>query len=157
MTDSQFANLHSTHDKIIGNCNFTETDFVCPGKLIPTSAVESNIDIDMDHGIDANKNDSGRSMQNRCPRRNFQTIQNNSGNIHGAAGGFTTYHDFLDSPQGKDNSDICDSETLQWQELHAIWPKLTTDNWTKINTSHAKLYVVISSWCNLMKWEINTA
>ena len=66
MTDSQFANLHSTHDKIIGNCNFTETDFVCPGKLIPTSAVESNID--MDHGIDANKNYSGRSMQNRCPK-----------------------------------------------------------------------------------------
>ena len=61
MTDSQFANLQSTHDKIIGKCNFKETDFLCPGNLDPTSAVESNID--MDHSGDANKNDSGRSMQ----------------------------------------------------------------------------------------------
>ena len=57
-------------------------------------------------------------------------------NIHGAAEGFTTYCDFLHSSQGKDNSDVCDSETLQWQELHAIWPKLITNNWTKIYTSY---------------------
>ena len=61
MTDSQFANLQSTHNEIIGNCNFKETDFVCPGNLDSTSTVESNID--MDHSGDANKNDSGRSMQ----------------------------------------------------------------------------------------------
>lgn len=107
MTDSQFANLPTTHNEVIGNCNFKDIDFVRPGALDPTSAVEPNIGIN--DGRDTDNNDGGRLLQDRRRGRNFETILEI---FRGAAGGFTTYCDYLNSSQGEDNDDEGDGEHM---------------------------------------------
>ena len=86
MTDTQFANLESTHNEIIGRCNFNETDFIPPSHIDDSSAVQSNIT----HPDTNRRNNNNYSNQinNRSTRRNFNTLLEI---FRGAAGGFTTY------------------------------------------------------------------
>ena len=105
MSDTQFANLESTHNEIIGRCNFNETDFIPPSHIDDSSAVQCNTT----HS-DTNRHNNNRTDQirNRSTRRNFDTLLEI---FRGAAGGFTTYCDFLNSCQNDDNNN-CDEVSL---------------------------------------------
>ena len=104
MTDTQLANLDSTHDEVIGNCNFNESHFVCPDTLNSTSAVESNIATDhLSHG-------NQPIQTHRTTRRmNFNTLLEI---FRGAAGGFSTYCDYLNSPDIGNETDTQNQENI---------------------------------------------
>ena len=105
MSDTQFANLESTHNEIIGRCNFNETDFIPPSHIDDSSAVQSNT---THSDTNRHNNNSSDQIRNRSTRRNFDTLLEI---FRGAAGGFTTYCDFLNSCQNDDNNN-CDEVSL---------------------------------------------
>lgn len=104
MTDIQLANLDSTHDEIIRNCNFEDSHFICPDFIDSKSAIESNNESDQS---------SSESRQTPFPRnatrRNFNTLLEI---FRGAAGGFATYHDYLNSSSTENEADTQSEQNI---------------------------------------------
>eukprot|EP00956_Cyclotella_meneghiniana_P032179 scaffold87347_cov52-Cyclotella_meneghiniana.AAC.2 len=90
MTDIQLANLDSTHDKIISNCNFEDSHFICPNFI-----------------------DSNESRQTPFPRnatrRDFNTLLEI---FKGAAGGFATYRDYLNSSSTENQANTQNEQNI---------------------------------------------
>ena len=99
ITDIQAANLESTHNEIIGQSRFNEQDFILPSLIDDTPAVESN---SRDSDTNRHSSNNNADMLHRTQRRNFDTILEI---FRGAAGGFTTYCDFLNSCENDRGND----------------------------------------------------
>ena len=104
MTDVQLANLDSTHDEIIGNCNFEHSHFVCPDYIDSKSAIESN-----------NESNRPSSENQRTPfprdttRMDFNTLLEI---FRGAAGGFATYCNYLNSSDSDNEADTQNEQNI---------------------------------------------